>query len=332
MCPTCDAIKKMLGEYSDPSILCPICRGTAHNMRSPNRKARRRDDDEDDDEDDRRDDQSRASTGADVATAAGAAAGAAGLGIGMILLIVGGVLTCCVCVPMGTMLAIILPAMQNVREAAEKNQNRARDAAANAQAVNNFKEVVLGQNAHHDVHNGLASPKAPPQMPGGRQPELSWRVSVLPFIGQQALFNQVRRDLDWDHPANQPFLKQQPTAYLNSKRQQVNQQPQETFLQVFTGPNTLFPLPTSKPRLMEITDGTSNTFLFAEAQTAVPWTKPADMIVPVNGPLPLPNDRFIAAFADGSVRVINRATANDALLRLAIDPRDNQALPAGWGD
>jgi hypothetical protein len=48
--------------------------------------------------------------------------------------------------------------------------------------------------------------------------------------------------------------------------------------------------------------------------------------------LPLPNDRFIAAFADGSVRVINRATANDALLRLAIDPRDNQALPAGWGD
>jgi hypothetical protein len=80
----------------------------------------------------------------------------------------------------------------------------------------------------------------------------------------------------------------------------------------------------------EIADGSSNTFLFAEAQTPVPWSKPADMAVTPNGPLPLPPDQFLAAMADGSVRMVNRRGVNDQTLRLVIDPRDGQRLPMDW--
>ncbi|MBI2805279.1 MAG: hypothetical protein HYX68_09905 [Planctomycetes bacterium] len=82
--------------------------------------------------------------------------------------------------------------------------------------------------------------------------------------------------------------------------------------------------------LAAIPDGSSNTFLFAEAQTPVPWTKPADMAITPNGALPLPPDRFLAAMADASVRMVDRRNVNDGTLRLLIDPRDGQALPVNW--
>ena len=78
-----------------------------------------------------------------------------------------------------------------------------------------------------------------------------------------------------------------------------------------------------------IPDGTSNTFLFAEAQTGVPWTKPADMAIGAGG-LPLPADRFLAAMADGSVRIIDRKKLDDRVLRMLIDPADGQQLPQDW--
>jgi hypothetical protein len=87
----------------------------------------------------------------------------------------------------------------------------------------------------------------------------------------------------------------------------------------------------TRPRMPnDFPDGTSNTFLFAEAANAVPWSKPADMAVTPNGPLPLPADRFLASMADGSVRMIDRRRGNDQVLRMVIDPRDGQQLPMDW--
>jgi len=105
----------------------------------------------------------------------------------------------------------------------------------------------------------------------------------------------------------------------------------QTKFQYFTGPGTLFPSPLQKVALLDIKDGSSNTFLFAEAATPVPWSKPADMAVGF-GPLPLPEDKFIAAMADGSVRIVNRRSASDEVLRQIINPNDGKFGPPGWGD
>jgi hypothetical protein len=74
-------------------------------------------------------------------------------------------------------------------------------------------------------------------------------------------------------------------------------------------------------------DGLSNTFLVAEANTPVPWSKPADMVIQPGQPLPLPADTFNVALGDGSVRFVDRRKASDATLRLYIDPRDGALVP-----
>jgi hypothetical protein len=56
----------------------------------------------------------------------------------------------------------------------------------------------------------------------------------------------------------------------------------------------------------DITDGTSNTFLFVEATHAVPWTSPDDLKYDPNKPFPAMggrfNKEFLTIFCDGSLR------------------------------
>ncbi len=100
-----------------------------------------------------------------------------------------------------------------------------------------------------------------------------------------------------------------------------------THFQYFTGPNTLWPENKKQNLVAACPDGTSNIFLVAEANNAVPWSKPADMVVQAGQPLPLPADTFIVAMADGSVRFVDRRRATDATLLLYIDPRDGAPVP-----
>jgi hypothetical protein len=49
-----------------------------------------------------------------------------------------------------------------------------------------------------------------------------------------------------------------------------------------------------------------------------------------DGDLPLPADKFLAALADGSVRMVDRKKLDDRVLRMLIDPADGQQLPQDW--
>jgi Protein of unknown function (DUF1559) len=272
------------------------------------KKGKNYDDDEDDSDEDRPLPKKRTSA------SSGAGAAAAGIGVGMILLIVGGVAACCVCVP-GILVALLVPAVQKVREA-----------AARTQAINNAKEIGLACHNHFDRFKTLPSPRMQPQFPQNISPELSWRVSILPFVAQQGLFNDFDKNQAWDGPRNQAFVNRMPPVYGSPLDPETVSQ---TKFQYFTGPNTLFPEPLSKVSIATIPDGSSNTFLFAEAVTPVPWSKPADMVVGI-GPLPLPEGKFIAGMADATVRMIDRRKTSDQTLRLAINPADGQPLPADW--
>ena len=83
-------------------------------------------------------------------------------------------------------------------------------------------------------------------------------------------------------------------------------------------------------RMTDVTDGTSNTILIVQTTTdPVPWTKPADLNIANDQPLPtgLQGKGFNAAFADGSVRYIDRARINEQTLRWYLDPRDGNPVP-----
>src|SRR5262249_43167738 len=93
---------------------------------------------------------------------------------------------------------------------------------------------------------------------------------------------------------------------------------------VFVGPHAAFEPPPGPgkgpPRGLHIaafTDGTSNTWLVAEADRPVPWTKPEDLAYDPDGPLPRLGTRsggYTAAFADGWVRQ-RRGDTREAALR-----------------
>ena len=83
------------------------------------------------------------------------------------------------------LIALLVPAVQKVREA-----------AARAQCLNNLKQIGLACLSHHDVMKRLPPGGANDQPPFGTQPGSSgnwgssWMVYILPYIEQVPLYNQ----------------------------------------------------------------------------------------------------------------------------------------------
>jgi hypothetical protein len=263
------------------------------------------------DRDDADDRPRRRSGGSDAATAAVAAS--AGIGVGGIIAVIVVLLGCLGgCGVVGILIALLLPAVQNVRQAAAKTQT-----------MNNMKQIALAHHNHHDTFKTLPPPKMNSSQ--NNQPvELSWRVALLPFLEQGPLFNRFDQTSAWNSPRNQGLQNPMPMLYDDPLRDSDRKGGETTRFQYFTGPGTVWPdASTTKRTLPEFTAGTSNTILFAEAANPVPWTKPQDMAFQPGQPIPVTPDNFIAAFADGSVRPLDRRRAPDAVLQVYLDPKNN---------
>ncbi|MBI1832957.1 MAG: DUF1559 domain-containing protein [Planctomycetes bacterium] len=227
-----------------------------------------------------------------------------GMSVILIASIVGVVVLCIG----GTLVGLMGPAFWRVHEA-----------AARAEAMNNMKQIGVGLHEFHDRFKHFPPPRM--QKPDWN---LSWRVAILPVIDLDAMFTRVAPEVGWDHPNNANLLNSRPAIYDHRLRPLPDTP--ETLHQYFTGPNTLFPTPHARARLAHMKGMASNTFMFAEAQTAVPWMKPADMAVTPNDPLPLPPDRFLVCFATAHVRMFERTKVSDEVLRALID-QGQQAPP-----
>lgn len=101
--------------------------------------------------------------------------------------------------PMGNMsatvgapvlVALLLPAVQQAREAARRTQSR-----------NNLKQIGLAMHIYHDVFNELprgtvANDELEPDE------RLSWAYSILPYIEQQALYESIDGEAGWEAEEN----------------------------------------------------------------------------------------------------------------------------------
>lgn len=194
----------------------------------------------------------------------------------------------------------------------------AREAARRTQSTNNMRQIALAMHNYVDTYK--AFPASSVLGPDGKTPH-SWRVAILPFIEQQALYDQYKFDEPWDSEHNKKLIAIMPEIY----RSPLDNGPAgNTSYFVLTGEHTIFPSQPTKPGkgigFAKITDGTSNTILVVEAKRDIPWTKPEDIPFDKDQPLPkmggLTRAATPTAFADGSVRLISNDVDENVLKAL----------------
>ena len=217
---------------------------------------------------------------------------------------------------------LLLPAVQKVREAA----GRATD-------QNNLKQLGISMHAYHDAYGRFPPPAWGTKVDdnGKRSGNLSWRVAILPYIEQQALFNRFKHDEPWDSEANKKLIPLMPKTFANP---QAPTEPGKTYYKVFVGGGALFDAAARDgPHFADITDGSSNTFLIGEGGDPVIWTKPDDFVYDPKKPLPklgVPGTDIVnVAFADGSVRAFNVKTTPEETFRGCITKAAGD-LPDGF--
>ncbi|MGL4554893.1 MAG: DUF1559 domain-containing protein [Gemmataceae bacterium] len=202
---------------------------------------------------------------------------------------------------------------------------QAREMATRAQAANNLKQIGIAMHNYHNT-NGTFPPPAVYDADG--KALLSWRVLILPYVEQDALYREFRLDEPWDSPHNRKLVAKVPPPYVSpqGKPSAVG----GTFYQGIHGNGAFFDGKRGL-RLIEITDGSSNTLMVVEASADVPWTKPGDLPFGADGKLPkvggLFDGGFNALFCDGSVRFLKAAIKPDRL-KLMILRSDGMPIPA----
>ncbi len=190
-----------------------------------------------------------------------------------------------------------------------------------------LKQIVRAMKDYHNIHDRF--PAHAVIGPGG-EALTSWRVELLPFLGQGALYKKFRLDEPWDSPDNLKLLPLMPKIF-RAKCHEFPEQDFHTHYQVFVGPNAAFEDTSGLSLKGDFPDDTRGTILVVEAFVPVPWTKPVDIpfgsdkILPHLGePGPsrsthwwyresraAPPPRFFVGMADGSTQSfanpVNRA-------------------------
>jgi len=166
------------------------------------------------------------------------------------------------------LIALLLPAVQAAREAARRMQ-----------CSNHEKQMVLALHNYHDVY-GAFPPLHTVDEEGN--PLHSWRVLILPFIEQSALYEAIRLDEPWDSEHNRQFHDRMPSIYRCPSSSGGVLFRDTTYSAVAGG--SFQPATKAESvlglKLSDVTDGTSNTLAIVEVREPFNWMDPtADVTV-----------------------------------------------------
>lgn len=186
-------------------------------------------------------------------------------------------------------------------------------ASARAQSSNNLKQMALAVYNYESAHGFL-----PPAATLGKKGKklLSWRVAILPYIEQEALYKKFNLDEPWDSEHNLKVFKENPMPTVYAVPGTKNKDEKKTHYQAFVGNGAAFD-PVAAIKFTDFTDGTSNTVLFTTAETAVEWTKPDDIEFDPKADMKklllIKDGGFLVAMGDGSVRFVTGKTTEQTL-------------------
>jgi Protein of unknown function (DUF1559) len=188
---------------------------------------------------------------------------------------------------------------------------------------------AIAAHSYRDEHGRL--PPAFLASPQGR-PLLSWRVLLLPYIEQKALYDRFHLEEPWDSPGNIKLLKEMPRDYA-APPGAMQPGPSHTYWHVFVGESTVFVGAQGLRYPEDIPDGPQNIVLLVLGGPAVLWSKPDDIVYSPEIPLPnLCNVRprgFFAAMCDASSHFVEKGVS-EITVRAAITRNGAEKLEPSW--
>lgn len=198
----------------------------------------------------------------------------------------------------------------------------ARPTVSETQQKNHLKQLGLAMHNFHAVYNSFPDDDG---IEGQGKGNLSWRVHLLPYLGQQQLYQEFDLKAAWDSDHNKALIAKMPDVFASNGVQEKG----HTSLHVMIGEDTPFGGDRA-PRMRDITDGTSNTLLIAVAgpDQAQAWTKPGGLELQAGPPgksLGKIGDTFLVAMMDGSVRSLP-ADLPAATFQHLVQNRDGQVV------
>lgn len=176
-------------------------------------------------------------------------------------LVVGGLLLSGMCV-LGLFSAVGVPSVQSAKQVQH---------AAGCQA--NMQRVLLAMSEYHNANRVFPAAHT---VDGQGQRLHSWRVALLPYLGRQDLYDQIRLDEPWDSAWNVQFRSQMPDVYGCPASRAAGDT--DTNYVVVDGRGYVFD-GVSQTSMSQITDGTRNTIMLVEMRdSAINWMDPRDLL------------------------------------------------------
>lgn len=204
--------------------------------------------------------------------------------------------------------------------------------AAKERTFGQLRQIGLAMLAYHDEYGSF-----PPAYLSDEQgkPMHSWRVLLLPYLGEEALYRSYDFSQPWDGPENSSLIPLMPSIYASPLDDPLTRSA-ETGVMVIMGDRTPFP-GAGTTNLTDLRDGPENTILAVEVVShGTSWTEPLDldaskMVYQIDGRF----DQEIGSrieggahvvFADGDVEFLGENTPRNRVEALvtrdAGDPAD----------
>ncbi len=179
----------------------------------------------------------------------------------------------------------------------------ARESARRAQSANHLKQLTLGMFSSNTASGHFP---ARANFDKNGKPLLSWRVHLLPYLDEVALYKEFHLDEPWDSAHNKTLIAKMPRVFRNPNRDAND----------FT---TTYLMPVGKGLIFDGDQGVrielaKNGFpkpillLEVNDENAVVWTKPDDLNVDLKNPLAglgtAHHAGFTVVFANGEVILV----------------------------
>lgn len=186
--------------------------------------------------------------------------------------------------------------------------------AHRAACETHLSQISLALQEYHDQHGSF--PPAYTLGPDG-QPWHSWRVLILPQLGEEALYQEYDFDEPWNSDHNRTLVGRMPAAFgcpASAGPTGI------THYLAIVGERTVWPGP-KNASVARIGDGAANMLQLMEiGDSDVAWTEPRDLSVSgaweaYQQPPPHPDGRHFS-LCDGTVRFLKATISKDVLVRV----------------